>query len=211
MQVNSFVKIKSIWKRPIFYHWMTAPLFNAGTFRLANIRSYYTLDTCPKESLTAWLLFQGVQDGDSYHNYRRWLLYEGYRKEFNELAAARHLLPAEPRDMKSKLKLNCVHQLIHVTPPATIAAFDFALLVALNRVGERLNMLGDREASSSNMEAVKILQSKYSSWYEFHSGCIAGAYFRNPPVDTSTLLPLYRQSLLDFSRISTSIPWDYPF
>lgn len=211
MRVNPFKKIKSIWKQPIFYHWMTAPLFNAGTYQFPNIRSLYTLDTCPKEGLGSWLIHQGVSDNNSYHAQRRWLLYEGHRKHFNELAATQHLLPVESRDKKNKNRVKSVQQLIHVVPPATIIAFDFALLVALNRVGERLNLLGGKEAASSNIEAVEIVQSKYSSWYEFHSGCIAGTYFRHPLEDTSTLLPLYRQSLLDFSRIPASIPWDYDF
>ncbi|MCM3703072.1 DUF1266 domain-containing protein [Paenibacillus macerans] len=215
------MRVKSLLKQPTFYHWMTAPLFNAGTVHFGKLRSYHTLDTCPKSGLKAWLIFQGVRDGNSYHNQRRWLLYEGYRKEFNELsetlsslsfeARVRHLSSAEAQGKNEAPTLACVHQLMNVVPPATIAAFDFALLVALNKAGERLNLLDGKEAAFSNMDAVKIVQSKYASWYEFYSGCIAGVYFRNPPKDTATLLPAYAQSLLEFSRIPPSIRWDYPF
>lgn len=211
MRVNSIKKIKASWKRPIFYHWMTAPLFNAGTYHFTNIRSLYTLDTCPKNILMTWLLLQGVQDNNSYHNQRRWLLYEGHRKHFNKLAATQLLLPVESMNEEDKKKMDTAHQLIHIVPPATIMAFDFALLIALNRVGERLNLLGKKEAASSNMEAVDSVQSNYTSWYEFHSGCIAGTYFRHPLNDTSTLLPFYTKNLLYFSSPPSPIPWNYDF
>ncbi|MMZ61115.1 hypothetical protein D1872_232470 [compost metagenome] len=159
----------------------------------------------------------GITDSSSYKNKLNWLLYKGHREEFTTLAqelsamsgiARQQYINSLSEQDQQKNKVICVHQFMNVLTPAGITAFDYAQLIALYKIGSRLRLIGWRKAQSSSLEAAQIVQSKYRSWHEYYSACIAGAYFESPPTDISLLQLRYAQKLLIATRIHPPIQWD---
>ncbi|MNO14480.1 hypothetical protein D3C76_41240 [compost metagenome] len=200
-----------------FYESMTATLFTAAPVQLEKLGSYQNISTCSKATLAAWLGMRGVTDSASYNHKLKWLLYEGHRAEFATLAqmlstmseaARKQYISSLAEQDKQKNKLICVGQFMNTLTSASIAAFDFAQLTALYKIGSRMRLKDSKEARSFSLEAAQIAQSKYKSWHQYYSACIAGAYFESPPADITSLKHRYVQKLLEAAHIHPPIRWD---
>lgn len=200
-----------------FYESMTSTLFKVAPVQSERLGGYQNISTCSKSALTSWLLVRGVTDSISFNRKLKWLLYEGHRAEFAALAQILSTMSEAGRKQyinslaeqdKQKNKLICVDQFMNILTPASIAAFDFAQLTALYKIGSRMRLTGRKEARSFSLEAAQIAQSKYKSWHEYYSACIAGSYFESPPADLSSLKLRYVQKLLEATRVHPPIQWD---
>ncbi|AWB43794.1 hypothetical protein DCC85_05855 [Paenibacillus sp. CAA11] len=197
----------------LFFHEMTAALFTAGPNGFQGLDSYQAIDTCTRRQLKEWL---ALYEADGKKNFNRkcsWLLHTGYRHSFNEIAQKLFTMPAAVRSQflssyasEDKDKLICASQVMNLLTPASILAYDFALLTAMYKAGHRLYYLSEADAYSNSIYAAKTVQDRYSSWYEYHYACIAGAYFQSPSYAIASPTG-FTGSLLQVTERNPAVSW----
>lgn len=206
------------WDRLSFYDSMTYTLFNTGLSFNEGIDSYRHIQTCPSQVITDFLLLHGVKNEETFDHFLNWLHHKGYRHEFNNYARLLSTLshPARQQYMgtmgeehKNKSKLYCVRTFMDVLAPSQIAAYDYALMVALIRMGVRVKFMTRKAARSFSVQFAEVVQKMYVSWSEFHAACIAGAYFANSPADLASLTRQYSLDLLIAARHTPLTEWDF--
>lgn len=173
-----------------FLDQMTYPLFLGTPLYEDGVASCRDLRDCPHKILSSWLHRWGIDDISSLDKKLKWLFYTGYRSQFNELSYSLSTMSKTARDQyiaalsdhnKQKHQLYWVNQLMGTLPPSGIAAFDYSLLLALYQARTQFTEDNDSEFKRLCMDTAKVAQSKYRSWHEYFSACIAGSYFQSLP------------------------------
>ncbi|MDR9856647.1 DUF1266 domain-containing protein [Paenibacillus sp. VCA1] len=202
-------------KKAAFYDEMTSALFAAGPVFVDGLYSYRHIPLCPKPALADWMRLWGISDSVTYQEKLRWLFYKGYRSEFDQISNRLSVLPQQARQEyirslpeQEQPKFICVNLFRNVLTSAGIAALDYALIIALCKIVTRLYISGFNNARSYSLEAAQIAQSKYRSWHEYQTACIAGVYFASPLADLDVLRFNFAQKLLEIFRLEHSIRWD---
>ncbi|WP_334075378.1 DUF1266 domain-containing protein [Paenibacillus sp. A14] len=197
---------------------MTYTLFNTGLSFNKGIDSYRHIQTCPSQAITDFMLLHGIKNEETFDHFLNWLHHKGYRHDFNNYARLLSTLshPARQQYMetvgeehKNKSRLYCVHTFMDVLAPSHIAAYDYALMVAIFRMGVRVKFMTRKSARSFSTQIAEVVQKMYVNWSEFHAACIAGAYFSASPADLAALTSKYSLDLLIATRHTPLIEWDF--
>lgn len=178
-------------KRQLYYSAMTDALFMNDPLNDQSIKSLTMLGFTSKHSLNSWMYYHyKIKDSNTCNRKLKWLLYEGYRSEYNRL---KHLLSAMPVKEREpyiaslpesddrKRKLIRINKIMPYLGSGGVAAYDFALYLTVAQTGVRLGYLAYREARVFSREIAKTAQRQYGSWNEYHLACIAGMYYLTPP------------------------------
>lgn len=178
-------------KRRIYYSAMTDALFVNDPLNDPSISSLNILGVTSRNSLDNWIYrHHRVKDPHTCNKKLKWLLYEGYRLEYNHLKNCLSAMPiAErseyvsslPESDERKGKLMRVDKIMRYLGSGGIAAYDYALYLVLAQTGVRLGYLTFREARVFSREIAKIAQRHYVSWDEYNLACIAGMYYSAQP------------------------------
>ncbi|WP_460318775.1 DUF1266 domain-containing protein [Paenibacillus sp. YSY-4.3] len=166
---------------------MTDALFLNDPLNDHSVGSLNRLSVLPSHLLDNWMYHHyGIKNSITCDRKLKWLLYEGYRSEFNRLRASLAALPMTERDLyiaalpdsdERKSKLLRVNRLMPFLIPSGIAAYDYALYLAVAQTGVRLGYLAFNEARVFSREIAKLAQGQYESWDEYHLACIAGMQY----------------------------------
>lgn len=135
-----------------------------------------------------------INNEESLYEKVQWLLYEGYRKEFQQarqyLSAysdrERLALGQAPLDNDKWLKrLSLAERYGERLPAEGIAAFDYAWCVVWTTVGTTLGWMDESTAFAYATQAAVGAQDAYSGWDEYLFGYAVGAEFtgRFPSAD----------------------------
>ncbi|AZK48046.1 DUF1266 domain-containing protein [Paenibacillus lentus] len=178
-------------KRRIYYSAMTDALFVDDPLNDPSIRSLNLLGVTSRDALDHWIYRRHrVKDAYTCNKKLKWLLYEGHRLEYNSLKNCLSAMPATerskyiaslPDSSEHKSKLMRVDKIMPFLGSGGIAAYDYALYLALAQTGVRLGYITIREARVFSHEIARIAQRQYVSWDEYNVGCIAGMYYSAPP------------------------------
>ncbi|GIO31552.1 hypothetical protein J2TS6_26930 [Paenibacillus albilobatus] len=202
-------------KKTAFYDEMTSALFAAGPVFVEGLYSYRDISLSPKSALSNWMRLWGISDSVTYQEKLRWLFYKGYRSEFDQISNRLSMLPQQARQEyirslpeQEQPKFFCVNLFRNMLTSAGIAALDYALIIALCKVVTKIHITRFKDARPYSLEAAQIAQSKYRSWHEYQTACIAGVYFASPLADLDVLRFNFAQKLLEISNLEHSIRWD---
>lgn len=171
----------------IFYCAMTEALFLNDPLNDHSVAGLNRLSVLSSQLLDNWMYHHyGIKSSITCDRKLKWLLYEGYRSEFKQLRDSLAALPMTERDLyiaslpdsdERKSKLRRVNQLMPNLGRPGIAAYDYALYLAVAQSGVRLGYLAFNEARFFSREIAKLAQSQYESWDEYHLACIAGMHY----------------------------------
>ncbi|WP_110933408.1 DUF1266 domain-containing protein [Paenibacillus bouchesdurhonensis] len=177
-------------KRRIYYSAMTDALFVDDPLHDPSIRSLNLLGVTSRDALDNWIYRRHrIKDSHSCNKKLKWLLYEGYRLEYNRLKNGlsamammerSEYIASLPEADEQKRKLMRVDKIMPYLGAGGIAAYDYALYLALAQSGVRLGYLAWREARVFSREIARIAQRQYASWDDYNLACIAGMYYLAP-------------------------------
>lgn len=173
-------------KKRVLIEKMTAPLFISDPFHDAGIGNFRHFARSSRYFHHDWLDFWGADESYRCTEKLKWLLYTGYREDFNRAAHTLSGLPESTRRayIRSLPETDPLkNRLIHAGPFmetltfSGIAAFDYALYLTLFVSASKVGFQTRGEADVFRDKLFKIAYAKYRSWHEYFQACVAGIYF----------------------------------
>ncbi|MNJ49614.1 DUF1266 domain-containing protein [Paenibacillus fonticola] len=208
------------WRKRTYYQAMTAVFFIGNPLDDQAVRHCGDLRSCPRPILQSWLFRWGIEDSLTLHDRLNWLLYKGHRMKFNEVKQTLSTMSYEMREQYiaslpelSILKNNysAVNKFMNHLGPEGIAAYDYALYLALSQAGVSLKYRTRRDDRYYAREIAEIAQRKYTGWDDYNMACIAGMYFLAPPTEEPYLHNrsyLYTRLLVQKNSVMNRVNWN---